>query len=995
MEGPLTPGRSISLTPGALTGNESGFPPFKRSSTSQSRGSNSSVEPNFSTNPLMRPRSTPSSPRSLPATPHKYKKGDVVATPSGIRKKFNGKQWRRLCSREGCGKESQRRGYCSRHLSLRGKNFLSSSTSFIASKPVVSTTSESSVVINNPSTVVTPITANSVSNIYNTPFVTATNNISNQLIVSKSKSPTKFDNEGDAATKMEVANLLVSLSGSRSCTPATVSDPNGFAPISAPLTGTTSSNVFLPIGASENRPRHSSPVPPPRFITKPTASGVIRPELVRPVYNTSQPIYKIQQQVKPLPPQQPIIVVPTSQVSTGSTHHQLTMIPVSRTETLNTAATIRSTENNSTLYYVIPQKSGRTVINPPKAQIVEHHQSQRPAVAIHIPDAKPIVDNVVRSALVLKTADSQITNRSSTSSLAHNPVVVISESPSFSSSSIRPNTMRLLPIISVAKVAAASESPIREPLATSTTVQPQTVIVGDDIESSSVPKDKFSLSISTNLSQNNLVSTKKVENERINKIDSKKSGAIGNLNCISEPMNHHRVKQVKNESTSWDSNVRESPVKLEYINGDEFKISNLSSENPSFLSDDPSTQDLCYTDEEDDSINSLKPNQRRSQNHIRRPMNAFMIFSKRHRPLVHRQHPNQDNRTVSKILGEWWYALLPEGKQKYHDLAQQVKEAHFKAHPEWKWCSKDRRKSSSGTMRPKNNEEDDNNNVSNEEVEDLKCKEKVISDVETDVEESEHFPHQKASFNGSVKISSRHETVITQIVQQQANSNNYTENNSAILTPSPSPTSTSKFILGPTPVQRQMDVFCKEEILPEELHKSSFFKKVIRHDGMDQILKKVDFETKLSSLPEFRPGKSPKLPPSLPSSPKVFVQSYRKKRKPSSDDFPDTPPIVKIHCTGESFFGPDFNPETAFVYNGDPDSPKSSSLRKTLDTRRQLVMQLFQERGLFPSNEATSLFQSKYAQVFPSKLCLQLKIREVRQKIMACSTPTSPAISGI
>jgi hypothetical protein len=25
-----------------------------------------------------------------------------------------------------------------------------------------------------------------------------------------------------------------------------------------------------------------------------------------------------------------------------------------------------------------------------------------------------------------------------------------------------------------------------------------------------------------------------------------------------------------------------------------------------------------------------------------------------------------------------------------------VKEAHFKAHPEWKWCSKDRRKSSSG-----------------------------------------------------------------------------------------------------------------------------------------------------------------------------------------------------------------------------------------------------------------------------------------------------------
>lgn len=80
---------------------------------------------------------------------------------------------------------------------------------------------------------------------------------------------------------------------------------------------------------------------------------------------------------------------------------------------------------------------------------------------------------------------------------------------------------------------------------------------------------------------------------------------------------------------------------------------------------------------------------------IRRPMNAFMIFSKRHRAMVHQKHPNQDNRTVSKILGEWWYALKPEEKNRYHELASEVKEAHFRTYPEWKWCSKDRRKSSS------------------------------------------------------------------------------------------------------------------------------------------------------------------------------------------------------------------------------------------------------------------------------------------------------------
>ena len=62
----------------------------------------------------------------------------------------------------------------------------------------------------------------------------------------------------------------------------------------------------------------------------------------------------------------------------------------------------------------------------------------------------------------------------------------------------------------------------------------------------------------------------------------------------------------------------------------------------------------------------------KDKDHVRRPMNAFMIFSKRHRALVHQRHPNQDNRTVSKILGEWWYALKPKEKQKYHDLAFQV-----------------------------------------------------------------------------------------------------------------------------------------------------------------------------------------------------------------------------------------------------------------------------------------------------------------------------------
>ena len=44
------------------------------------------------------------------------KKGEIIITPEGVKKKFNGKQWRRLCGVEDCWKESQKCGLCSKHL---------------------------------------------------------------------------------------------------------------------------------------------------------------------------------------------------------------------------------------------------------------------------------------------------------------------------------------------------------------------------------------------------------------------------------------------------------------------------------------------------------------------------------------------------------------------------------------------------------------------------------------------------------------------------------------------------------------------------------------------------------------------------------------------------------------------------------------------------------------------------------------------------------------
>lgn len=165
--------------------------------------------------------------------------------------------------------------------------------------------------------------------------------------------------------------------------------------------------------------------------------------------------------------------------------------------------------------------------------------------------------------------------------------------------------------------------------------------------------------------------------------------------------------------------------------------------------------------------------------------------------------------------------------------------------------------------------------------------------------------------------------------------------------------------------------------------KRSFFKKNIE-DGMDRVLEQVNFEMKFSSLPQFKPDEcnSPSAI-SVPSSPHVFnAQTFRKKQLPDCDAQVETPKSSG-KLVGNTFFGPDFNPE---AYKGvleqedmvaasprTPKTPKTPSgrsdnsaaekgHRKMLEQRRQLVMTLFHEQGMFPSTVSTTTFQVIHVQ---------------------------------
>ncbi|XP_053188016.1 HMG box transcription factor BBX isoform X2 [Scomber japonicus] len=75
-----------------------------------------------------------------------------------------------------------------------------------------------------------------------------------------------------------------------------------------------------------------------------------------------------------------------------------------------------------------------------------------------------------------------------------------------------------------------------------------------------------------------------------------------------------------------------------------------------------------------------------NEQRARRPMNAFLLFCKRHRSLVRQEHPRLDNRGATKILADWWAVLEPKEKQKYTDMAKEYKDAFMKANPGYKWC---------------------------------------------------------------------------------------------------------------------------------------------------------------------------------------------------------------------------------------------------------------------------------------------------------------------
>jgi len=74
-----------------------------------------------------------------------------------------------------------------------------------------------------------------------------------------------------------------------------------------------------------------------------------------------------------------------------------------------------------------------------------------------------------------------------------------------------------------------------------------------------------------------------------------------------------------------------------------------------------------------------------SPNHIKRPMNAFMVFSHIERKKIVELNPDIHNAEISKQLGKRWKKLDEETRKPFVDEADRLRNLHQQEYPDYKY----------------------------------------------------------------------------------------------------------------------------------------------------------------------------------------------------------------------------------------------------------------------------------------------------------------------
>ncbi|XP_011877698.1 PREDICTED: sex-determining region Y protein-like isoform X2 [Vollenhovia emeryi] len=87
----------------------------------------------------------------------------------------------------------------------------------------------------------------------------------------------------------------------------------------------------------------------------------------------------------------------------------------------------------------------------------------------------------------------------------------------------------------------------------------------------------------------------------------------------------------------------------------------------------------------DDTSGTRRPTPAPREEHIKRPMNAFMVWARQKRKEISQEHPKMHNSEISKMLGTMWKELSQEDKVPYLEQAKCLRSQHQKDYPNYKY----------------------------------------------------------------------------------------------------------------------------------------------------------------------------------------------------------------------------------------------------------------------------------------------------------------------
>ncbi|XP_051968207.1 transcription factor 7-like 2 isoform X10 [Xyrauchen texanus] len=78
-----------------------------------------------------------------------------------------------------------------------------------------------------------------------------------------------------------------------------------------------------------------------------------------------------------------------------------------------------------------------------------------------------------------------------------------------------------------------------------------------------------------------------------------------------------------------------------------------------------------------------KEDDKKKQPHIKKPLNAFMLYMKEMRAKVVAECTLKESAAINQILGRRWHALSREEQAKYYELARKERQLHMQLYPGW------------------------------------------------------------------------------------------------------------------------------------------------------------------------------------------------------------------------------------------------------------------------------------------------------------------------